>query len=636
MNKIRVTNFKLFSKDNNQDIAIAPITFIIGKNNAGKSSFIESLTFLSHIHELCTGVNYQTNNFQEANITRLINELFYRGIQYANVFNTQGNFYQIKNNTSDSDLISFELKTSSTNTKIEYKIGTPQYLFLNCINISVNEIESIEFKNVKFYSYQENSEGFLTRVMKLNTNKYFNLLANTSKEQLVEYVTLYKEYLLEFNADYLSQAELNKVEESTIKKIPLDLHVLCEFLASKEEQFQTVIQKVSYAYNLIDKIFLEMFSKRVPNLISPNADDLENCRVAFELTTTWHDYWDSEEFDGIRSREKVPTFFGYGFSFLYRKSHRYFFMQNPETSVVNFIFPNSFKQETWNSYLTEWGKLFLEFIAYDLNKQVIPATIVRPFVNLYFTKVTNRRFQDYSKSKSGITNELTNDVSLLLGDKETTRLSNILKVHSENRLNPFDSDEQKDIKARPYKLFQNFIASLDEWDDIILSQNFDTLDYYVYIEKKNGDVIYINNEGYGTNQVVPILIKIAAAVVRNKKEMIIIEEPELSLHPAAQSQLLEFLCNIYLSTGIRFMLETHSEYMIRKTQYLIASTNSHLKNSDCIIHSFSKDTTTNTTEVKSIEFKENGELSAELASGFLDEANKISLSILALQRSQNN
>ena len=52
--------------------------------------------------------------------------------------------------------------------------------------------------------------------------------------------------------------------------------------------------------------------------------------------------------------------------------------------------------------------------------------------------------------------------------------------------------------------------------------------------------------------------------------LIILEEPEICLHPCAQSKLAEMMIHANMKFGIRFIVETHSEYIIRCTQVLVA------------------------------------------------------------------
>lgn len=53
---------------------------------------------------------------------------------------------------------------------------------------------------------------------------------------------------------------------------------------------------------------------------------------------------------------------------------------------------------------------------------------------------------------------------------------------------------------------------------------------------------------------------------------IIVEEPEQNLHPKLQSKLAELFLDVYEKTKgkIQFLVETHSEYLIRRTQVMVA------------------------------------------------------------------
>lgn len=53
-----------------------------------------------------------------------------------------------------------------------------------------------------------------------------------------------------------------------------------------------------------------------------------------------------------------------------------------------------------------------------------------------------------------------------------------------------------------------------------------------------------------------------------KGDLLMIENPELHLHPAAQARLGEFFTYI-ANAGIQVLLETHCEHLIDKLQYQI-------------------------------------------------------------------
>ncbi len=67
------------------------------------------------------------------------------------------------------------------------------------------------------------------------------------------------------------------------------------------------------------------------------------------------------------------------------------------------------------------------------------------------------------------------------------------------------------------------------------------------------------NEGFGLNQVAFLLSQLAIAP---NGSLVIIEEPEIHLHPKAQSKLMEILINHALETDKKLLITTHSEHII--------------------------------------------------------------------------
>ena len=55
----------------------------------------------------------------------------------------------------------------------------------------------------------------------------------------------------------------------------------------------------------------------------------------------------------------------------------------------------------------------------------------------------------------------------------------------------------------------------------------------------------------------------------NEPFVLAIEEPENHLHPRLQSLLADMFLEAYEKFGVMFIVETHSEYLIRKSQVLV-------------------------------------------------------------------
>jgi predicted ATPase len=79
--------------------------------------------------------------------------------------------------------------------------------------------------------------------------------------------------------------------------------------------------------------------------------------------------------------------------------------------------------------------------------------------------------------------------------------------------------------------------------------------------------------GVGVSQVLPILIMCLAAP---EGMTMIIEQPELHLHPQAQSRLGDFFLSMSL-LGKQCILETHSEHMLERINYRAAASYGRLQ-----------------------------------------------------------
>jgi predicted ATPase len=66
------------------------------------------------------------------------------------------------------------------------------------------------------------------------------------------------------------------------------------------------------------------------------------------------------------------------------------------------------------------------------------------------------------------------------------------------------------------------------------------------------------HEGFGLTQILPI---VAAGLTISKENILLIENPEVHLHPAGQTQMGQFLAKI-ASAGIQVILETHSDHIL--------------------------------------------------------------------------
>jgi predicted ATPase len=204
---------------------------------------------------------------------------------------------------------------------------------------------------------------------------------------------------------------------------------------------------------------------------------------------------------------------------------------------------------------------------------------------------------------------------------------------------------------------QDCFSFINKWlnefeiaEEIILIPDSETGDFKAYL-KQNGEKVLLADFGLGTNQLLPVIFSLGINVFQTEKyfpyeivmaeRTVVIEEPEANLHPAMQSKLADLFVDAHNMFKVQVIVETHSEYLIRKLQYLVGSNKSTIKSNDISIYYFYKSNhpaviNKEANQVEKIEIDEFGRLSKEFGSGFFDEADKIALDIFLLKQSQSN
>jgi predicted ATPase len=87
------------------------------------------------------------------------------------------------------------------------------------------------------------------------------------------------------------------------------------------------------------------------------------------------------------------------------------------------------------------------------------------------------------------------------------------------------------------------------------------------------DEVDLPDVGFGISQVLPVLVECFFAP---ENSIIIIEQPEIHLHPSAQAALADVMIDVinsrenHRSRNIQLIIETHSEHFLRRLQRRVA------------------------------------------------------------------
>jgi len=139
-----------------------------------------------------------------------------------------------------------------------------------------------------------------------------------------------------------------------------------------------------------------------------------------------------------------------------------------------------------------------------------------------------------------------------------------------------------------------------------------------------GKLIHLADKGMGSIQAMLLLIRLATVIhkrlIFKKNYTVIIEEPELNLHPALQSLLADLFFEVNNKYEINFIVETHSEYLIRKSQLLVKEKELEISVNDNPFNVYYFDDEKGPYKMN---YRADGKFIEEFGTGFFDETRNI-------------
>lgn len=90
--------------------------------------------------------------------------------------------------------------------------------------------------------------------------------------------------------------------------------------------------------------------------------------------------------------------------------------------------------------------------------------------------------------------------------------------------------------------------------------------FQVRIKTKGPDANLVD-VGYGVSQSLPIVIE---SIMAPENEVMLVQQPEVHLHPKAQAALGTFFVELAASTSKQFIIETHSDHLVDRVRLAIA------------------------------------------------------------------
>jgi hypothetical protein len=127
--------------------------------------------------------------------------------------------------------------------------------------------------------------------------------------------------------------------------------------------------------------------------------------------------------------------------------------------------------------------------------------------------------------------------------------------------------------------------------------------------------------GFGASQVIPVIFLLYTVT---DGSIILVEQPELHLHPAAQAELGTIIKDACIDRNIKIVIETHSENLILRLLTEVAL--GHISKDDLAIYYIQSNVSQH--ELLRIHINDKGEFLDQWPNGFFDEGYQESLKLI--------
>lgn len=606
--KIGLKNFKSYGKK--QEIELKPITLLFGPNSAGKSSIWQSLVYLDGAIKSLNPDVYQTE--------RTHGYIDFDGIK------------SVKNKNSSNS---------------EFEISFTSHFYIN--NLTISEIEKIDLASKK-------TRGSDTdRLIMYKGSPSFDLnvkLLFDSENSSIKFLNITCNQIF--------------IQRHVYKKVP-------------EAQTNTDFGKYSFFQSLRGKIFATLEGALEA---AQSGEEWYRCCEKNELVLNGPGPLLEIEYN----KEPIVKFYNQdAFNFIFKSDKNRTMSSTTFKSEIEKI--AAFRNDVHDDYFTILKNYLLKRMAESRKKMMflgLPITFGKDLIDTPFNlkilplKTDPEKIEEYQLDLIHIYSEINEILRILLIDERKFAPSYIrstTKNEMEMMEESYDSTadnfafqcanmvylgyfrEVPDLNL----IRREFVNSKNEsWKRVFengthdrlnqyIDEKFPELAYHFSVDHQNGEFLLVDritkdrvnpkSIGVGISQLMPII----GAAFANEKLLHIVEQPELHLHPSLQAKVPAIFIDSYYARENQFIIETHSEHIVRALQLEIArfktTGKEHGVNPEVVaVYYISKDEKGNSI-VKKMELNENGDFVEPWPDDFFDSATDLTMERLKiLSGSQSN
>lgn len=168
--------------------------------------------------------------------------------------------------------------------------------------------------------------------------------------------------------------------------------------------------------------------------------------------------------------------------------------------------------------------------------------------------------EEYRNTGNFITVGIHGEYTAEVFERLSNQPAKYLVLDEENDTIKFVEKDGDLLSAVKYWMCQRFNLCSDIYAKKIANS------YIVYIKSLAGVESTIRHVGFGISQLLPVIVE---GIRLSPGQTLILEQPEVHLHPKVQSQLFDFLISI-VQQGKKVIVETHSDHLITRLRRRIA------------------------------------------------------------------
>lgn len=621
-----IKNFRIFESDG-ADVKIAPLTILTGCNSSGKSSIAKSILLLdTYMHKIKSAASSQDKVFALGDYTMDFDSY---------PLNLLGRFDKVVNSKSEKREIEYRF-TADNGLDVILVFNSNQADILN--RGYLKRITIVKGDDVVFQS--EDGTCCLNVVPFLND--YLENTKNLFKSDFFEY----EEYVRSHKVSYKT---INwAIDNDSLFKVPLlekigllnksnfdtEVEKILSPIFEQDKGIAIIFRRLTELFKTSEcETFLDFFKMRQKAWMSrfSNKSNLD-----FEDLPKVPQDWSDVRFEASMP-DKVWSIrlSGIGAG---NKMH----LDMLQEDTINFpwlltilintgeyigLYPDSeFSDKI--SYYDEFfeNKKSLHYLWEDFKK--------------YFNKQLQKAITPSWSGSLAYVGSSRIDVKRLYTLDSKSDFACLLNRYFNARRDFIGLKEYEDEKGYEPDAFMNmWLKKFGICDYATLDMDAEGLGVAIRLHKGEKSSL-LADEGYGITQLFSIILEIETRIqqafqhflvkgwygqnyvyvtdmytdkVLFPEMTIIIEEPEIHLHPKFQSLLLDMFAEAREKYNIHFIIETHSEYLIRRLQVRVAE--KKISPDDVSVIYVDED-----RHPYNMGLKENGKFERDFGPGFLDEA----------------